>query len=139
MTDPFALALDVAPTRSDLCDLREAVGWARNESDYPAAFERCFATVTARTPAGVLVGFCALVSDGVRHAFLIDVIVAPAWQRRGVGRALVESAVARARGAGIALVHVDFTAADEAFYRACGFAIGLAGILETRSGEAVGS
>jgi len=134
MTPAYTLMLDLAPAPAELGALREAVGWARNESDYPAAFAGSFAIFTARDASARLIGYAALVSDAVRHAFLIDVIVAPAWQRRGLGRALVARAVQHARASGIAIVHVDFTPENEAFYRACGFRIGLAGILETGLG-----
>jgi len=82
MTQAFTLEIDAPPAPAERCDLRTAVGWARNEADYPAAFA----------------GHRAIVS---------------------------------AHASGFAIVHVDFTPANEAFDRACGFRIGLAGILET--------
>ncbi|KPV48817.1 hypothetical protein SE17_36030, partial [Kouleothrix aurantiaca] len=49
-------------------------------------------------------------------------------QGRGVGRALVERAVAHVAAAGITIVHVDFMPEHSGFYERCGFQIGLGGI-----------
>jgi GNAT superfamily N-acetyltransferase len=122
-------SLNTSPSPRELADLRESVGWERNESDYPAAFAGYFTTVAAYIETE-LVGWCAVVSDGVRHAFLIDVLVRPNWQRHGVGRDLVARAVEACRNKGISIVHVDYEPQNEAFYQACGFRPSMAGILE---------
>lgn len=73
--------------------------------------------------------WCAILSDGVRHAVLIDVIVHPAWQRRGIGLALVTEAITRIQANGITIIHVDFVPEHQAFYERCGFSTGLGGII----------
>jgi GNAT superfamily N-acetyltransferase len=79
------------------------------------------------------VAWAALISDDVRHAFFVDVIVHPNYQRRGNGRRLVQEAV-RAEGTrGTSLIHVDFAAEHAEFYRACGFTIGGGGFLQLTS------
>jgi GNAT superfamily N-acetyltransferase len=115
---------------ADLCDLREAIGWGGLEADYPAAFTGYWGTVAAFDAAERLIGWCAILSDGVRHAVLLDVIVHPTWQRQGMGRQLVKRAIEHIRRHGISIIHVDFTPENRGFYEACGFRIGLAGILE---------
>lgn len=78
----------------------------------------------------VLIGFVQLAWDGGAHAFLLDTAVDPGHQRRGVGRALVEAAVAEADRAGCEWVHVDFEAHLSSSYReSCGFASTDAGLL----------
>eukprot|EP00793_Prasinoderma_coloniale_P003285 PRCOL_00005920-RA len=42
------------------------------------------------TPAGTLLGFARATTDGALCGCMWDVAVAPAWQRLGIGRALVE-------------------------------------------------
>jgi GNAT superfamily N-acetyltransferase len=74
------------------------------------------------------VAWCAILSDGVRHAVLIDVIVHPGWQRRGVGQALVAEAVEHIRAHGISIIHVDYLPEHATFYEKCGFQTGLGGI-----------
>lgn len=86
--------------------------------------------------AGRLVGFVQVCWDGGVHAFLLDTVVDPAWQRRGIGRRLVEAAVADAGAAGCHWLHVDFEPRLEEFYlRECGFRATRAGLLRLTGGE----
>ena len=80
----FAVNAPIAPHA--ISDLREAVGWDRREADYTTAPAVYWATVAGQALDGTLVAWCAILSDSVYHAVLLDVIVHPAWQRRGVGR-----------------------------------------------------
>ncbi len=81
-----------------------------------------------------LVGFVHLVWDGGAHAFLLDTIVNPAHQRRGIGRALVHHAVEAARGAGCNWLHVDFEPRLQHFYlQVCGFQPTAAGLVRLGS------
>jgi GNAT superfamily N-acetyltransferase len=113
-----------------IADLREAVGWNRRDEDYPAALSGYWATVGGFDTTSQLVAWCAILSDGVRHAVLIDVIVHPALQRQGVGLALVARAIEHIQAHNITLVHVDFIPEHTTFYQRCGFQTGLGGIIE---------
>jgi GNAT superfamily N-acetyltransferase len=125
-----AFATNPAVRAQDIVGLRGAVGWGGLEDDYPAALAGYWGTVGGFDAAGELVAWCAVISDGVRHAVLLDVMVHPRWQRRGVGRALVARAIEHAVSRGVTIVHVDFTPDNAAFYERCGFTIGLGGIYQ---------
>ena len=130
------IRLNPALEAQEVCILRDAVGWGGLERDYPAAFTGYWGTVGAFNAADQLIGWCAILSDGVRHAVLLDVIVHPAWQRRGIGKRLVRQAIDHCRAHGITIIHVDFRPENASFYKSCGFAIGLAGILNTDDAQA---
>jgi ribosomal-protein-alanine N-acetyltransferase len=73
---------------------------------------------------GRVAGF-ALMEFGDERAHLVLLAVRPAHRRTGIGRRLVEWLVASARTAGIASLHLELRAGNEAargFYRAMGFA-----------------
>jgi GNAT superfamily N-acetyltransferase len=77
-----------------------------------------------------LVGFVNLAWDGGIHAFILDTMVATRMRGRGVGTRLVAIAVAEARAAGCAWVHVDFWDHLRGFYfDACGFTPTTAGVI----------
>jgi len=77
-----------------------------------------------------LIGFVNVLSDGGSHAFLVDTVVHPAHQRRGLGAAIVRTAAAEAAGAGCIWLHVDYEPAGADFYlQACGFRRTEAGLL----------
>lgn len=111
-------------------DLRESVDWDRADEDYPAALNGYWATVGGFDNNEMLVAWCAIVSDGVRHAVLLDVIVHPSFQGQGIGRELVAQAIAHIHSHGISIIHVDFLPEKAKFYERCGFKIGLGGIFE---------
>ncbi len=127
-TVTFVVNPDVAARA--IPDLRAAVGWDALDADYPAALDGYWATVGGFDEHGDLVAWCAILSDGVRHAVLIDVIVHPRHQRRGYGQALVARAVGHIQSHGISVIHVDFAPEYAAFYERCGFRVGLGGIYE---------
>lgn len=90
---------------------------------------RSLGWVTARRDEE-LVGFCNVITDGGRHAFLLDVIVDPGHQGTGIGRSLVLHAIEQCRSSHVEWLHVDFEADLGDFYMADGlFRRTTAGIL----------
>jgi ribosomal-protein-alanine N-acetyltransferase len=108
--------------------LRSSVGW-QPLGGRAAPFLRGLWGSAAAYDGKRLVGWLGIVSDGAQHAFLVDVMVAPGHQERGVGTELVRFASQRVREHGIPLVHVDFVPELARFYERCGFSGGLGGIL----------
>jgi len=78
--------------------------------------------VVARDDDGALVGFVNVISDGLVHAWIQDVMVAARARRRGVGTQLVAHARDAAQAAGCEWLHVDFDDELRDFYfGSCGF------------------
>ncbi len=61
-----------------------------------------------------LVGFLNVIWDGGVHAFLLDTMVTAMFQRRGIGKAMVDVAIREARAAGCEWLHVDFDGSPSA-------------------------
>ena len=76
-----------------------------------------------------LVGFVQVCWDGGVHAILLDTVVDPNAQRRGIGSALVRRAVEEARAAGCEWLHVDYEPHLASFYEGCGFQSTQAGLI----------
>lgn len=80
-----------------------------------------------------LVGFINVVGDGGTHAFLLDTVVSPACQSRGIGRRLVAEAEIASRSQGCEWLHVDYEPTLADFYeRVCGFRKTDAGLRDLR-------
>lgn len=80
--------------------------------------------------AGALVGFANVLSDGLVHAWLQDVMVAGEARHMGLGTRLVGVAADGARAASCEWLHVDFDPALRPFYLdACGFRPTSAGLM----------
>ena len=83
--------------------------------------ERHSLTWVGAFSAGRLVGFVHAVWDGGTHAFILDTMVDPGFQRLGIGRDLV-AGNRRGIRAGCDWVHVDYEPEYATFYEhACGF------------------
>lgn len=120
---------DEPVTPQEIEDLRAAVGWERLENKYDRILAHSYTHFTVRN-AGKLVGFVNVISDGVADAFLLDLIVHPSVQRRGIGKALVDAAIAALTTDGIRCIQVTFDSDLEGFYRDRGFYIFKAGIID---------
>jgi ribosomal protein S18 acetylase RimI-like enzyme len=90
-------------------------GWAQR-------LERHSLTWAGAFSSGRLVGFVHAVWDGGTHAFILDTMVHPDFQRLGIGRDLVRAVTDEAFTAGCHWVHVDYEPHLAHFYEhVCGF------------------
>ena len=76
------------------------IDWARRLNQHALTWIGAFDT-------DKLVGFIQVCWDGGSHAFLLDTVVDPGWQHRGIGTALVRQATVEAKAAGCDWLHVD--------------------------------
>lgn len=75
---------------------------------------------------GVLVGLAAFYGNQPPDAFLSNISVLPAWQKRGLARQMLTECVARARGLNLATMRLEVSSQHEAaltLYHAQGFTI----------------
>ncbi|MGH1565414.1 GNAT family N-acetyltransferase [Mumia sp. DW29H23] len=98
-------------------------------SPWRARLERHSVAWVGAVDGDELVGFVHAVGDGGAHAFVLDTVVDPAYQRRGIGLALVGRLRGDVASVGVTWLHVDFEPHLAAFYAACGFRDTSAGLL----------
>jgi GNAT superfamily N-acetyltransferase len=106
-----------------------AAAWEQHrETDFAPIHARSLCYVGA-FDGERLIGYVNVAWDGGVHAFLLDTTVHPLYQRRGIGRALVQQAANATRAHGIEWLHVDFELHLTDFYRGCGFLHTEAGLM----------
>lgn len=129
MTDPPpAPALALAAATADDLDAIEAISrasfprpWPRHL--YAEELARPHARVELARAGDAAVGY-VVTWDVVDEVHLLEIAVAPAWRRRGVGDRLLAAVCARADGAGARLVTLEVragNAAARALYARHGF------------------
>jgi GNAT superfamily N-acetyltransferase len=124
---------DGAVSWEQVAGLFRAVGWGeRDPNDVRAAFARCTFKAFA-FEGNELVGFGRTVDDGQFYATVVDVVVSPAHQRKGIGRAIVEDIQSRLQG----FLVVTLTAAPDVqpFYRQLGWRNQTTAMIRPRSKE----
>jgi GNAT superfamily N-acetyltransferase len=132
--DSMDIRVNVRPTETELSDLCEAVGWKRFGEDYIAL--QGYALTTSAWIDGRLIAWTSVVSDNIRHAFLLDVMVHPKFQKHGIGRAVVLRAIEEMCRRGVTAFHVDCAPENAAFYEKCGFRMCAGGWLDLAAKKA---
>lgn len=128
-TEPMLrVAINPELASDEVPGLRARVGWPRRDADYPTLFERCQFWAACRDDHGVLAAFGYVSGMGLEHGYIEDVMVDPAHQRRGLGRAVVLTLLAEAERRGTAIITVTFDVAHLKFYERCGFQVGHGGV-----------
>jgi N-acetylglutamate synthase-like GNAT family acetyltransferase len=112
--------------------LRLAVGWDSLEGKYQSALAQSFAHYSI-IEQQELIAFARVISDGVLYALIVDVMVHPAFQARGLGGRMLEFVLEDLKLAGIKSVNVIFDARLEKFYESFGFEMSLAGTIKMDS------
>lgn len=110
--------------------LREAVGWDRGEGIYETILQRHYTYYTVRMNNADLIGYMSVLSDGVSDAFLLDLMIHPQAQRKGIGERLVKYAIRDLKHDGIRCIQVTFEQGIKCFYEKCGFHIFGGGIID---------
>jgi aralkylamine N-acetyltransferase len=100
--------------------LRVAVGWDSLEGKYQTALEKSFAHYSILEQQE-MIAFARVISDGAIYALIVDVMVHPAFQARGLGGRMLEFVLEDLKLAEIKSVNVIFDARLEKFYESFGF------------------
>ncbi len=117
---------EAAPDAADFFELFDTAGWNGTRQISAAtlynALDNSWCAVWGYD-AGRLVGGGRVVSDGVLYATIHDLIVQPAYQRKGIGSEILSRLVQRCRDAPIRYVQLFAAAGMTDFYQRRGFAV----------------
>lgn len=114
--------LSSALTGLQLADLRQSVGWDRHDDkcDRALAASYCYATCF---DAELLTGFVNVISDGLLDALICNLLVHPAYQKRGIGTQLVKIVLTKLKQDGVAGAGVLFEPHLAPFYQRLGLRV----------------
>ncbi|MEG3310107.1 GNAT family N-acetyltransferase [Streptococcus sp. SS-4456] len=104
-------------------EIYDSVGWT-NYTDRPTMLQKALKHslfVLAAFDGDRLAGLLRAVGDGHSIVFIQDILVLPAYQRQGIGRQLLEQAIAYFQGIYQLHLLTDNTEKTRSFYEALGF------------------
>ena len=121
----IVIKADVLVSPKMLEELCSAVGWSRRPLDkVEQSLASSFCYVTAwhfHNQQHQLIGFARAISDGVFHAVLLDIVVHPHFQNRGIGKKIVRASLERLQQAGIKDITLFASPHLTDFYHKLGF------------------
>lgn len=77
---------------AEVAQLRKVVGWTPLNEQLDQALANSYTHFSVRVN-NQLVGFVRVISDRAIHAYIADLIVHPDYQKKGIGKALIQEAV----------------------------------------------
>lgn len=112
----------VPPTAAEFRDLYQQTGWRDVSLETcEAALAGTWLACTARDENGAVVGMGRLISDGVLHAFVTEMLVAESARGGGVGAQIIRMLVDAARERGVDDIQLFAARGRVAFYERNGF------------------
>ncbi|WP_445154788.1 GNAT family N-acetyltransferase [Arthrobacter sp. Hor0625] len=123
----FSVSASPDVSAAEALALYESVGWAaytRDPEVLVRAIQNSSFVVAARNASGTLVGLARAVSDDATICYLQDILVDPAFQGAGVGRALLDAVLKRYGHVRQTVLLSDNEPGQRAFYETLGFTEG---------------
>jgi len=120
----IVLREDVLPDKGQFFRLFESTGWNEaylldGEQIYEA-LQHSWYSVSAYE-GDCLVGFGRVLSDGVLHGLIVELIVLPGYQGRGIGGDILNMLVRRCQAEGIRDIQLFCARGKAGFYEKYGF------------------
>jgi GNAT superfamily N-acetyltransferase len=112
------------PARDPFYALFQTTGWNDNYGLTPDDLEKALQAswhLVCAYDGDTLVGFGRMLSDGVLHAMIYEMIVAPAYQGQGIGRQILKQLVAHCQAAGVRDIQLFCARGKRPFYEKNGF------------------
>lgn len=125
MGDDISVRLVDAWNADEIVSLYRMGGWWKEEYDpatLPELIRGSFAfAVAVDRKTGRAVGMGRVISDGVSDGYIQDLVVLPAFRKRGIGREIVDTLVTACKNAGITWIALIAEPDTGAFYLPLGF------------------
>lgn len=112
------------PDANQFWELFQTTGWNENFQLNPDELTRALYSswyVLSAYDSERLVGFGRLVSDGVLHAMIYELIVQPEYQGQGIGGMILEKLVEKCRETGVRDIQLFCARGKREFYEKRGF------------------
>jgi len=111
------------PTAEELAYMYQEAGWIKKPD--PQQMEKSVLTQSewfvARDSDKTLLGIGRVITDYVRYAFIVDIIIKEEYQGRGIGKQIMNDVIALCRSLGIDSVNLWPSEGKVPFYEGLGF------------------
>jgi ribosomal protein S18 acetylase RimI-like enzyme len=113
-----------APDRDQYFSLFKSTGWndtyQLTKEELASTLERSFFCVSVYDEQE-LIGFGRVMSDGILHAMIYEMIIRPEYQRKGIGKEVLSLLVTRCQQSNIRDIQLFCAKGKREFYEKYGF------------------
>ncbi len=124
MTKDSVIFNETLPEINDYWNLFQTTGWNKRYQFTPDDLERAIKNSWHSLSIfnnKTLIGFGRIISDGIHHAFIVDLIIHPDFQRKGIGSQLLQRLIKQCKDSNLRDIQL-FSAKDKCeFYEKFGF------------------
>lgn len=116
--------LSQVPDKEQFMTLFETTGWNRGYNATPQELIHAVANsqfIVAVYNDEELIGFGRVVTDGVLHAMIYDMIVHPSYQHKGIGTQILQELITKCNEAHIRDIQLFCAIGKREFYERIGF------------------
>lgn len=117
---------NLIPDKDKFFSLFETTGWndyyGLNKDELISAISTSWHLITAYKENSI-VGFGRIISDGILHALIVDMIVDPGFQSRGIGTVILKSLIDRCKRSNIRDIQLFCARGKTEFYKKNGFVV----------------
>jgi GNAT superfamily N-acetyltransferase len=116
---------ETIPGRDEFFALFTTTGW--NEEEYHLSSDQLYQAINhswymvSVYDDGALIGYGRVISDGILHALIVDMIVHPDDQGKGIGRTILSMLVRRCQTFGVKDIQLFCATGKSPFYEKSGF------------------
>jgi GNAT superfamily N-acetyltransferase len=107
---------------AEVADLYVELGWGTSAEYSPARMKRslanCDIVVSARNEAGELVGIARVLTDYAMDTKILDMIIAPEYQKQGIGKTIMQEIERLCKGTAI---YCETEKKNFGFVEKCGY------------------
>jgi ribosomal protein S18 acetylase RimI-like enzyme len=112
------------PCKNDFFQLYETTGWnekyRKTKEILFDAIKNSWYNISAYNN-NQLVGYGRVISDGILHAFIVDLMIAPSYQNKGIGKEILQQLIAEILDNGIHDIQLFCAKGKKEFYIKSGF------------------
>lgn len=116
----------VLPNKEEFWAFFISTGWNSeyrlSQQDLIAAMANSWYTISAYSK-GTLVGFGRVVTDGIMHAMIYELIVSPEFQHQAIGTRILDTLVNKCLEANIHDIQLFCASGKQSFYEKRGFRV----------------
>jgi N-acetylglutamate synthase-like GNAT family acetyltransferase len=134
----FELMNEMSKSKNDRFPAKDVFHYSlRNENKEKISLNNTISVTAREKTSKKLIGFIRLLTDHAYMYYILDVMVAPDYRKKGIGKELMKLVTDKSKENGFIKIFLTAIPGSEEFYRQFGFKEGMSPVLTIRGEDYV--